>query len=234
MKAAENREFLERVKEIKVIFRHYEHRDGEERDFVPIGGTEKNIQMSPVRWKTKIEGKGSFTWKAAPLTDTFWYPFDSYKIYVNPGVHNDDPSLTYETSESNRKYFNSYADKMSLEFAGTNLVSELTAKQYDDPKLKVFGDPFEINLYRPFLARAYTVFVIVLMAFGLVYLYFFKDIEGSAGDLLGFFVAALGTRTILPSGVDFSPVLLDYVVVFFSILGDRRGLWAVDRQATPA
>ncbi|NOT49134.1 MAG: hypothetical protein HOP17_15500 [Acidobacteria bacterium] len=49
-----------------------------------------------------------------------------------------------------------------------------------------------------------------------------------------FFVAALGTRTILLAGVDFSPVLLDYVVVFFSILatGVVFGRW-IDKRLQP-
>ncbi len=224
---------LAALRKVETVIIFLSHAEPDVRDamypYVDLGGTEKPIQMSNYEKNPSLmKGKGPLTWTAEPLTDSFWYPFDSYKLYVNPQILVRIPVTDVD------EYFKGGADKMSLEFAGANLVADLTAKEYDDPKLKEIGDPFEINLYRPFLARAYTVFVIGLMAFGLVYLYFFKDIEGSAGDLLGFFVAALGTRAILLTGVDFSPVLLDYVVVFFSILatGVVFGRW-IDKRLQP-
>lgn len=226
-----------------VYFSHYEPSQVEKMGRSNnIGGSEKPIQTSASNKDAYVmKGKAPFTWTAESQVESFWYPFDSYRLYVNPGITlpydgDKDDGEFHMSKESldSFEYFADEVDKVSLEFADTNLVAELTAKQYDDLNLKVFGDPFEINLYRPFLARAYTVFVIVLMAFGLVYLYFFKDIEGSAGDLLGFFVAALGTRAILLAGVDFSPVLLDYVVVFFAILatGVVFGRW-IDKRLQP-
>lgn len=230
---------LRKAKTAIVFLSHAEPdvRDARWNRYVDQGGTEKPIQVSKYEKNPSLmTGKGPFTWTAEPLTDSFWYPFDSYKLYVNPQIVVPIPDRegAVEDATAVFEYFNTYADKMSVEFAGPNLVPELTPKEYDDSLREESGDPFEINLYRPFLARAYTVFVIGLMAFGLVYLYFFKDIEGSAGDLLGFFVAALGTRAILLSGVDFSPVLLDYVVVFFSILatGVVFGRW-IDKRLRP-
>jgi hypothetical protein len=246
---------LSKIKNVLVYFLHWIPDPNKWGNFVDTGGSEKTIQMSKTERGAFVKGKGTFTWTAEPQRDSFWYPFDSYKLYVSHGINLPyDPAihgpLDADTDENKTVknlddkvrakphdmpyYFNGYADKMSFEFAEANLVPELAAKEYDDPNLKVFGDPFEIRLYRPFLARSYTVFVIVLMAFGLVYLYFFKDIEGSAGDLLGFFVAALGTRAILLAGVDFSPVLLDYVVVFFAILatGVVFGRW-IDKRFQP-
>ena len=114
--------------------------------YVDLGGTEKPIQMSNYEKNPSLmKGKGPLTWTAEPLTDSFWYPFDSYKLYVNPQILVRIPVTDVD------EYFKGGADKMSLEFAGANLVADLTAKEYDDPKLKEIGDPFEINLYRPFL-----------------------------------------------------------------------------------
>lgn len=238
-KSMVTRAALRKAETTIIFFSHAEPdvRDARWNRYVDLGGTDKPIQMSKYEKNPSLmTGKGPFTWTAEPLTDSFWYPFDSYRLYVNPQivVPMPDRDGAVEDVTAVFEHFNTYADKMSVEFAGANLVPELKATQHDDSLREDSSDPFEIDLYRPFLARAYTVFVIVLMAFGLVYLYFFKDIEGSAGDLLGFFVAALGTRTILLAGVDFSPVLLDYVVVFFSILatGVVFGRW-IDKRLQP-
>jgi hypothetical protein len=239
-KALETMSALEKIDAVPVWFSHMQRVPGlEESRYVDVGGSDSIIKMVVTDFKDpfEIKGQGPFTWTAEPLTDSFWYPFDSYKLYVRLSISVPQYIYTKQAEEKTKlfdHYFNRSVDYMSLEFAGANLVADLKVKKYGDSKLQEDGDSREIDLYRPFLARAYTVFVIGLMAFGLVYLYFFKDIEGSAGDLLGFFVAALGTRAILLSGVDFSPVLLDYVVVFFSILatGVVFGRW-IDKRLQP-
>lgn len=211
---------------------------GEEKEgsagYLYQGGTSKALEMSvDPRTRIEINGAGDFEWQVQSRRSSFWYPFDSYFAYVNPSVSwykfktetvnkGADKKAAEKTSSTeviDTLIFN--VDQMTFETSDTNLNVQLALKfkehENSSSPDKMRFDPYELHLTRPISLQITTIVAIALMFCWLGYLYFYEDVEKSASNLLSFFVGALATRSTLLSGIDFSPVFLDYFILAFSL-----------------
>lgn len=189
-------------------------------------GVSQGGSHSPVELKMdlggNIVGSGSFEWLAHEITVPFLYPFDSYKLYVNPSVSTSTgkeigwaPGIQIDTLVAYQKIPN-------LRMAVTSLKSENRS-----------ADWYEIYLDRPVALKLITITIILLWFVWLIYLTRFGKVENYVGRLVLFFVSLVGVRATLLVGVGIFPLLIDYIILCLSIgaVGIVLEKWARENTA---
>jgi hypothetical protein len=151
-------------------------------------------------------GSGTFSWKAETVQPVFLYPWDVYKLFVNPrfvvptGAEGDIPSPV---------------GTLSLRMAVPGLFMVITEQPPVDPALAdQLPDTATIELRRSRLVKYIVTFVGLMALFLLYYFAFIAKPSDLVLQSLGFFTLLWAIRSILVADVvSSSPIMIDYVTI---------------------
>jgi hypothetical protein len=150
-----------------------------------------------------VFGEEKITWQIGALRSSFLYPFDSYRVYVNPELWTVFQEPSVPRSELP-------VDRLEIDFRASPFAVSVTDQHAYDYGATHSSDPFEILLERP---RILQVMVLALGCIALISLWFLaaqRNISHLWRQSLAFFVTVWGVRDILLKDVVVFPTVLDY------------------------
>ena len=170
-------------------------------------GSSEVIELKPT--SGEVAGKGNFTWRSQSVRSSFWYPFDSYLLHLNP-------SLIVSTKDDGvgNAGFYEFIETMEVELGVPNLRMNLIPRQ----TVNSTDDRYEIVFQRPLALRVTTGIIGLLALIWLVYLYRYADPGNYIAQILTFFLGIWGVRTTLLAGFSVFPVMLDYATLTLSVM----------------
>jgi hypothetical protein len=199
---------IEQIAAVIGIFLDFNHfirpADGEAY-YLEQGGSEELIALK-AGLHGSVSGAGDFAWAAEEVRSAFYYPFDEYRLHVNPSVRIQDPQ------EVGRAYTPA-VDRFELFFRVPNLTMSVTRLAAPEPE-----DWHVIVLERPLTNRILAVTIIGLGLIWLVYLAEFAKPETHVAQLVAFFVGIWGLRSAYGGDDDIYPTLADFLVILLSLL----------------
>ncbi len=170
----------------------------EPNHFQAVGGTAAQVELVELP-DLALTGDESFWWNVDTIIPEFFYPFDRYRVVVNPrlGVRNDGMSL-YSVGH------------LDLDMLVPGLYMTISQLNGTDPS----ADTHEIILERSVFFRGTTVLV-GIMALSMVLFYWFRaKIDQLVWQPLALFAALWAIRGILRGDVSSSSfILVDWVTI---------------------
>jgi hypothetical protein len=191
--------------ELKLI-----HAVPEQQRIIEQGHSQGILPMrSETSFQFPISGEGQFSWNVVTDRSPFWYPFDRYRLFVNPEL------VVPETARGQFAYFE-HADLFELDVAASNLIISATTPA--NPGGAVSPDPYEVKLKRPIIISIMALALVIIGVGFLSHLATVDDVSSLMWQSLTFFAGIWGVRSILLTGFAVFPVLIDYVTLTLYLL----------------
>jgi hypothetical protein len=188
------------LKNATLSFMHRSQEYG--KPIIMIEGDSEAIELKPKFGG--ISGRGDFTWQAQTNTSSFWYPFDSYSLHVNPTLFISTKNETFEE----------FIETLEVEVGISNFRMNVISRQ----SINSTDDRGEIIFRRPIALRIVTGITGLLAVLWLFYLVKYADPGTYIGQIISFFLGILGIKTVLLSGFSVFPSILDYLFLMLSVM----------------
>ena len=166
-----------------------------------IGRSTAQIELTELP-SQELTGDGSFWWNVDTLRSEFWYPFDRYKVVLNPRL---------VVPDAGKSTFSMYPiSQLRLTMSGPDLYMEIFPVKDNNPLERTY----EVVLERSLFIRITSALVLVMALFFIIFCILWAKIDQLVWQSLAFFATIWGIRVILRGNLPFSSiVLMDYMTI---------------------
>jgi hypothetical protein len=166
--------------------------------YLAVGGSTAQVELAEMP-DLELTGDEGFWWNVDTIISEFWYPFDCYKMVVNPRLAvRDDTMKFYRIGQ------------LEINMSVPGLYMNVTKLINNDSS----ADQYEVYMQRPWFIYFTTSLVAIMVGFLVLYFMFFAKIDQLVWQPIASLAALWGIRGILradyPSS---SPIFIDYVTI---------------------